>query len=238
MKSTGSHLPSLFKLGVPLHASRTSLLSFMVLRKQETGYKAMKELVLRSKSVQTGRALEVSAQEKETMALFPIQNPDAIEKRQWRKKKDTVNARGMTATEIVDANNQKAERGRRQVQKDVDILQTRTQQQQAQEAREKEASFNPTASQIAAVVASSLARSAAKEALTPIAALIPPPPPIPVAATMAIIAPESSILVEDTPPPASPPTSYPALSPSPLSFSAAGFNSAGRSVSSSRIAVP
>lgn len=86
---------------------------------------------------QTGRALEVSAQEKETMALFPIQNPDAIEKRQWRKKKDTANARGMTATEIVDANNQKAERGRRQVQKDVDILQTRTQQQQAQEAREK-----------------------------------------------------------------------------------------------------
>ena len=72
------------------------------------------------------------------MALIPIQNPDAIEKRQWRKKKDTANARGMTATEIVDANNQKAERGRNQVQKDVGILQTRTQQQQqAQEAREK-----------------------------------------------------------------------------------------------------
>lgn len=103
MKSTGSHLPSLFKLGVPSPLQQNIFAVLHGIAEARDRLQGDERARFEEQIRQTGRALEVSAQEKETMALFPIQNPDAIEKRQWRKKKDTVNARGMTATEIVDA---------------------------------------------------------------------------------------------------------------------------------------
>jgi MULE transposase domain len=178
----------------------------------------------------TGRALQASARDKMALAKLPIQNPDAIEKKQWRKKKPIENSRAMTGSEIAAADSKRAERERKQAEKNTAILQAR----RANETRERvsetlqliailtcfqalaeAAAATPTESQVAAALAASLERSAARAAALmsiapPPAPPFPPPPP----PTTAAVA-NSPIGIPDTHPPPSPPPPPASTSPSP-----------------------
>jgi hypothetical protein len=47
-----------------------------------------------------GGTLDESAKAKEALAMLPVNMPDAIPKRAWKKKNDAKNARALTASEL------------------------------------------------------------------------------------------------------------------------------------------
>lgn len=86
------------------------------------------------------QSLQISAREKETMASIPILNPDAIEKKRWRKTKNTQEARLLTASENADLEHKQAEKARKQAEKKAATLQAQT-QQRAVEHRQQVSGF-------------------------------------------------------------------------------------------------
>lgn len=75
----------------------------------------------------TARALQASARDKLAIAKLPILNPDAIQKKQWRRVKPTANSRALTGAQIAAADTKKAEKERKQAEKDAEILAKRQQ---------------------------------------------------------------------------------------------------------------
>ena len=86
-----------------------------------------------------GHSMDISAREKEEQASIPIRNPDAVEKKAWKKTKNTANARLMTVSEAIDDAHKKKQQAAKRANKNAAILRAKKQQQvSAMSANRKE----------------------------------------------------------------------------------------------------
>lgn len=85
-----------------------------------------------------GRSMDISARDKEAQALIPIRNPDAVQKKAWKKTKPTANARLMTGIEAIENAHKKQLQTTKRSDKSAAILHKRAQQQQQVSATNKD----------------------------------------------------------------------------------------------------